>query len=246
MRLGHYDYRTNEAFDSHGVLLGRFSDRNEARVAMYAARLPQSFWSGQSVPPIPLLRQFDTWVIEHNEKRLRKWKFQFAPDLAVQIHPQLTRAYDLLFKCTALQLEGVTAKFFTEPKQLHGRHYWSISFKLFAERNAPAWVFKPSSAHRPHGCPASDLVKLEQRIVEALHPDRFANLLPDRMLAPHCMCCGKALTDPVSMARWIGPECWGSASANLPQIFKTAACRTTPQYGPPPAHHLAAAVVEGD
>jgi uncharacterized protein YndB with AHSA1/START domain len=27
------------------------------------------------------------------------------------------------------------------------------------------------------------------------------------MFQPACLLCGKALTDPVSMARWIGPEC---------------------------------------
>ena len=58
------------------------------------------------------------------------------------------------------------------------------------------------------------------RTIEALCPDNFASLHPDLMLSSHCLCCGNALTDPVSMARWIGPECWGSASTNLPRIFK--------------------------
>jgi hypothetical protein len=40
------------------------------------------------------------------------------------------------------------------------------------------------------------------------------------MLCHACLCCGKGLTDPASMARWIGPECWGSASINAPRLFK--------------------------
>jgi Family of unknown function (DUF6011) len=38
---------------------------------------------------------------------------------------------------------------------------------------------------------------------------------PEKMLCPNCLLCGKALTDPVSMARFIGPECAGTSSANL-------------------------------
>jgi hypothetical protein len=38
-----------------------------------------------------------------------------------------------------------------------------------------------------------------------------------------CLCCGKGLADSVSMSGWIGPECSGGASANLPCIFKTSA-----------------------
>jgi len=39
------------------------------------------------------------------------------------------------------------------------------------------------------------------------------------MLKPACLMCGKALTDPVSMARWIGPECAGTSSAVVPYTF---------------------------
>jgi hypothetical protein len=32
------------------------------------------------------------------------------------------------------------------------------------------------------------------------------------MFGANCLICGKGLTDPASMARWIGPECAGSPS----------------------------------
>jgi hypothetical protein len=48
---------------------------------------------------------------------------------------------------------------------------------------------------------------------------RLAELLPklevikaEQMFSAHCLMCGKALTDPASMARWIGPECAGTSS----------------------------------
>jgi hypothetical protein len=115
----------------------------------------------------------------------------------------------------------LTVKLFTEPKQLRDRAYWRITFDLFHDEPGAVWTFKARSAYRGHGCAANGLIELRQRIVEALHPERFTRLKPDLMLSPHCICCGKALSDPASMARWIGPECWGNASTNLPQIFKT-------------------------
>jgi hypothetical protein len=35
--------------------------------------------------------------------------------------------------------------------------------------------------------------------------------------------CGKQLTDPLSMARWIGPECYGSATSIVPYMVQLAA-----------------------
>ncbi|OLB79563.1 MAG: hypothetical protein AUI16_01045 [Alphaproteobacteria bacterium 13_2_20CM_2_64_7] len=88
------------------------------------------------------------------------------------------------------------------------------------------FAFEPKSAGRGRGCPSSGLIELRSRVIAALHVDHFAALKPDLMLSPACLCCGKGLTDPVSIARWIGPECWGSASTNIPRIFKAEDLRT--------------------
>jgi hypothetical protein len=163
--------------------------------------------------------RLDSFVIEHNEKRLPKWKFKFADDFAAQIQPQLTRRHALLFECLALQVDGVSAKFFTEPKLLRGASYRKIGFKISVHlSDSEAWFFKPTLAGPAHD--ASGLAELRRRVVEFLHPDRFAGLRPDLMLKPHCLVCGNALTDPVSQARWVDPECWVSASTNLPHLFK--------------------------
>jgi hypothetical protein len=186
--------------------------------------LSREFWNEQTIQPVPLLEQLNSWVIKQNEKRLPKWKFRLASDLAVQIHSRLTRQYALLFECSALQMEGVTAKFFTEPKLLWGhQQYHQMGFKLFAHEGSETWFFKPISGKRGRLSPASEYPALRQRVVDVLTPDHFRDLKPDLMLSPHCLCCGKGLTDPVSMARWIGPECWGSASTNLPRIFTAMA-----------------------
>ena len=43
----------------------------------------------------------------------------------------------------------------------------------------------------------------------------FTKLAPERMLKPACMICGKGLTDPAGMARWIGPECAMTSSISI-------------------------------
>jgi hypothetical protein len=182
--------------------------------AAEASRTLQLLWDPQDIPSIPLFAQLYGWVVEQNEKRLPKWKFRIADDLAVQIHPRITRAHELLFECIALQAPGVTAKMLIERDHRH----WRMGFRLSADAaDAAMWRFKPT---RMTSGERSDQFAFRQRVVAALHPDHFANLSPDLMLEAHCLACGRPLTDPVSMARWIGPECWGSASTNLPRIFK--------------------------
>jgi hypothetical protein len=51
----------------------------------------------------------------------------------------------------------------------------------------------------------------------------FERLDPAKMFSGQCLCCGRPLTDPVSQARLIGPECAGDASANIGRIFELAA-----------------------
>jgi hypothetical protein len=173
------------------------------------------------LPPIPVLQQLSEWVIRQNEKRMPKWKFRLASDLAVQIHPQLTRKHALLFECKAIQADGVSAQAFTEPKTLEGRPHLALSFKLFCNESDAAWTFKVTSFGGGRRLSPDDVLPVRQRTLDALTPARFTKFTPDLMLHPGCMCCGKPLTDPVSMARWIGPECFGSASNDLPQLFKT-------------------------
>jgi hypothetical protein len=219
MRLGTYNYDTGEAKDPKGFVLGTFRSKAEAETAIYAAQLPAKFWFETKLPPIPLLQELNDWVIKQNEKRLPKWKFRFASDLAAQMQPKLTRAHAILFEGKAIVADAVSVKMFTQPATLCGS-YWSLSFQLRCPLGETVWEFKPTYARRGTGCSRDGLVQLRQRMLDVLTPQRFAELTPDLMLSHQCLCCGKGLTDPASMARWIGPECWGSASTNLPHIFK--------------------------
>jgi hypothetical protein len=171
-----------------------------------------------SIPALPLLQQLNDWVIKQNEKRLPKWKFRFAPDFAIQIHPRVTRAYDTLFECAALQTENVTASLFTAPSNLRDRSYYRARFDL--QVRGGVWTIRHRGGSWTRGNSRDEFYQVRQRAIEALQPKHFADLNPEMMLSPNGLCCGKGLRDPVSMARWIGPECWGSASTNLPRIFK--------------------------
>jgi hypothetical protein len=185
------------------------------------SKLAPTFWHPQNVPAIPLLQQLNDWVIQQNEKRLPKWKFRFAPDFAIQIQSKLTRKHAVLFEGRALHAENVKAGLFVGLLR-HDYYHSRVNFKLFANEGDAAWTFQPCSA----GCGDlgfNGLFKTRERTIEVLHPDRFANLNPGLMLSPNCLCRGKGLTDPASMARQIGPECWGNASTNLPRIFNAMA-----------------------
>jgi hypothetical protein len=196
--------------------------RREAEEARAAARVPSTFWYSELIPSIPLLRELNDWVIKQNENRLPKWKFKFAPDLAVQIQTKVTRQHAILFECIAIRAENISAKHFTEPKQLRELDYGKHIFDLFCDDHEPdaAWHFQTRRATYGRDYSRDERMELRQQVIDALHPDRFAHLSPERMLSPSCICCGKPLTDPASMARWIGPECWGNGSVNIPRVFK--------------------------
>src|SRR3954454_20109111 len=60
---------------------------------------------------------------------------------------------------------------------------------------------------------------LWNRIVAVLKGEFFTSLRPGALLGTACICCGRPLTDPISQARFIGPECYGSASKDARWIY---------------------------
>lgn len=221
--IGSYSYATGEAFDANGAPLGTFTTHADALAAMHKAQLPWSFYRDVKIAPIPLFADLADFAIKHNERRMPKWKFRLATDLAVQIQPRVSRASDLLFEGTALHCADVTASMLAEGKTLEFRRYWRMRFTLSAARRASDWTLKPASVARAYGCGVEGLLSLRSRLISALVPERFERLDADLMLSPFCLCCGRTLTDPASMGRWVGPECYGSASINLPQLFRAQA-----------------------
>jgi hypothetical protein len=60
--------------------------------------------------------------------------------------------------------------------------------------------------------------ELRVRVVAAFNDGFFEHVHRAALLGSHCFICGRGLTDPASRGRFIGPECFGSSSINLPWI----------------------------
>jgi hypothetical protein len=182
------------------------------------SRMQPEFWHPTPIPPPRDLAELRAYVLPRSEKRSPRWRFRLAPDLVVQIQPKLTQSY-ARFECTALQCEGADAKLLSGARKDIWRDYWRVSFDLRAT-TPEDWVFKPTHLGWRRRSDLSVFQVLRESLVAAFRSDVFNNLKPATLLLPHCLCCGKALTDPVNMARMIGPECAGSGSVNLPFTLK--------------------------
>ena len=191
---------------------------------------PKDFWNPMSIKPIASLAQLRELVIQHNEKRMPKWKFRLASDLAVQIQPQVTAKFRE-FECRAIESQEVDESSFAAGAK---RITDQTNFKFDVYSDIPKdwrllkytglipgqWAFKPAGlGWARDGKPNYDL---PSRLVRLFNDGRFDNLNPSTLLSPHCIICGKGLTEPASMARGIGPECWGSGSLSVPWLYKTS------------------------
>jgi hypothetical protein len=197
-----------------------------------------AFFIPQPIPPQPALSELRGFVLARSETRSPKWKFQLAPDLVVQIQAKLLARGAERFVCSAVMGNGASTEMLTTSKEK--KNCCSISFEIRTE-TPNDWFVKPRSSSWPKGFQYGDQsispsIQLRDRVVGALRAGRFS-AAPSlaRMLSSHCICCGKGLIDPVSMARHIGPECYGSASDNLPFAFKLADDQPTdtPDAAPP-------------
>lgn len=55
--------------------------------------------------------------------------------------------------------------------------------------------------------PPDRLQQIETVLMELGRHDRLVDIMTNGRKEDRCICCRKALTDPVSRARWVGPEC---------------------------------------
>lgn len=189
------------------------------------------FWAEQRpLRPSPVLEQLADAVLEQSTKRSPIWKFRLAPDLILSVQPKVGVGYSpgmprikenlvaiRWFDCRAAEGEGVGASALVKKEPEHRR----LRFRITAE-----WLLKRKGIWNKRGeghASVAPFVAMQDRIEAAFAAGFFDYLHPDRMLGRNCLYCGKGLTDPVSMARMIGPECFGSASANLPWVIRVQA-----------------------
>ena len=187
--------------------------------------LDRAIWTPISIAPMPMLAYLRDCVTSRTTKRMPKWKFRLAPDIVTQVQPR-PGSFAAMFQGKAVVHDEAGADLFDGRRPLDS---WLIEFKLFVTLNDGAdfsddgdWYLKPTRVGFRTGHPHNDIFQVRDRLVGAL-PIAFERLRPETMLKPACLFCGKRLTDPVSMARWIGPECAGTASAITPFTVDLAA-----------------------
>lgn len=195
-------------------------------------RFPQEFWKPQPIQSIGKLPDLRAKVIEQNERRMPKWKFRFADDLVCQIQPKVSERYTELFECHAFEFTGANENVFQSRKFAKAAGQWSdCKFRIYRDKNI-GWVLKPTSAGafrtaevNPSNpslgtrITVSAPVVFLERLVHFFDGTFFNYFAPKKMLVHNCMVCGKGLTDPASMARMIGPECYGSSGLDIPWLY---------------------------
>jgi hypothetical protein len=97
---------------------------------------------------------------------------------------------------------------------------WRLHFDI--DEISGEWIVHRGSASWTRGADHTQLNVLFARITKALGNGLFEELSAEKLLSHFYFCCGKPLTDPASMARRIGPECFGSSSLRVPFTIKAA------------------------
>jgi hypothetical protein len=92
--------------------------------------------------------------------------------------------------------------------------WWRQKFDLHGYDSG--WFLTFIHSRWTYGAPHEGKQALQDAVLSAFRDGFFDRLTPKAMLSPQCLVCGKGLTDPASMARWIGPECAGTSSLHIP------------------------------
>jgi len=169
--------------------------------------LRRDFWQPTEIEPNVFLESLRECVMDGPEpaRHSPKWRFRLAPDLAIEIQPKDSSR--LLFQGLALLGDGITVETFKEPKKSRRGLTSEMSFHILKTEDQ-RWALKPQGrVYRTAG-------SLKERVIDCLENLTFKDRAV--LLSFHCLICGKGLTDPVSRARLIGPECAGRASIVVP------------------------------
>jgi hypothetical protein len=197
----------------------------------------RKFWETEAVAPLPWLVALRDEVMRRNPKRCPKWGFNLAPDLdvpdlVVQLQPRPTlaewprrHAQPLYLGVCLFDPKGVAKGVFHDGREKEDERPGRARLKFeLGDGGAAGWLFRPTrwKARRGDGSQRVDWLALRRRLLEEM-PARLDKFAPDIMLSSHCLLCGKTLTDPASMARWIGPECASSGALTVPGLDRDAA-----------------------
>jgi hypothetical protein len=180
------------------------------------------------IEPIPTLASLRDTVLRLNEKRCPRWRFRLAPDVVLQLQP---RPDHHLFEGIVIQGPGITKDHFTHRANWYGSGLTVIDVDIddgekiryyldaahLTPRNEPApgqWTVWLGKWYHT----SQTALDLKESTIAAL--PRLQELDDALMFLPACLLCGKVLTDPVSRARLIGPECAHNHTLDVGRLFK--------------------------
>jgi hypothetical protein len=182
----------------------------------------------ETIPAVSFLAELREEVLNHSLKRMPKWKFRLAPDLIMQLLPVMPTALAIArgfkpqlqrFEGVAVMSENVKGHALKRLPQRPCPPWWQIKFELYQLEPGADWTFSRTSGYWQRGADTSGVSTLARSIITAFRGGLFGAGMPAQMLSHNCVFCGKALTDPASMARWIGPECAGTSTLRVPFVF---------------------------
>ena len=166
----------------------------------------RQLWQPITLDPVDTLASLRETVLKINPKRRPKWRFRIAPDVVMQLQPspEINKygwRSKQLFDGLALQGEGITKDHFQSSKGRDRTVMLDMFFTIVAA-DVSGWAINLNRAYLQD---IDRQLALKAQIVSGI--GRTGDLDASMMFQPACLACGKALTDPVSRARWIGPEC---------------------------------------
>jgi hypothetical protein len=204
-------------------------ERDAARQAQRAEhnRFWNEFHEVAEMRPLPAFGMLRDVILANNPKRCPKWTYRLAPDLVVELQPRPTLAewhrrtpQPAFLGRAFFHAGGAGVELFEARRADLPREAVLVKFELSFPPEGGAWRFRCDTYLNKTGQPGMEVVLAVRRRLLAEIPARLRSLCPDVMLRYHCLVCGKALTDPASQARFIGPECWGSSTLSVPETSR--------------------------
>jgi hypothetical protein len=179
----------------------------------------ERLWKSVIIAPVVTLVALRDTVLAIRPDRCPKWRFRLAEEIVLQLQPQPEHSHhdEYLFVGMVIHGPGITKAHFAAKRAARGQDFTVMGFGL-KDGACPdfTWTHGRSVTNEP--CPGQwrmrltmatggpdALAALKEQLVASL--PRLNRLMPALMFQANCLLCGKSLTDPVSMARWIGPEC---------------------------------------
>lgn len=190
-----------------------------------------------ALSPIPTLADLREQVLQRSSTRCPRWRFRLADDLIMQLQPKpcvlrfpRPAGYTGSWRQMIVRFDGVAhcalvghadASMLVEKPNWNAVPQMRVKFLLAAYADAPAeWTLVYTGGRWSRGLAWPEVRRqIWERLVVAFGNGAFDRFTPDLMLSAHCLMCGRALTDPASMARLVGPECSGSGSLTVPGLL---------------------------